>query len=79
MSLKTLPKLVKPLVKLSMVDNGAGVITLVTGSLTVSTCSLLQVPRVFIGKDCIGGCNDLIAMQQNGELMTRLKQIGALQ
>ncbi|XP_031216379.1 glutaredoxin-1 [Mastomys coucha] len=37
------------------------------------------VPRVFIGKDCIGGCSDLISMQQNGELMTRLKQIGALQ
>ncbi|XP_075832555.1 glutaredoxin-1 [Microtus pennsylvanicus] len=37
------------------------------------------VPRVFIGKDCIGGCSDLIAMQQNGELMARLKQIGALQ
>lgn len=37
------------------------------------------VPRVFIGKDCIGGCSDLISMQQTGELMTRLKQIGALQ
>ncbi|XP_057645825.1 glutaredoxin-1 [Chionomys nivalis] len=37
------------------------------------------VPRVFIGKDCIGGCNDLITMKQNGELMARLKQIGALQ
>ncbi|XP_059132367.1 glutaredoxin-1 [Peromyscus eremicus] len=37
------------------------------------------VPRVFIGKDCIGGCSDLIKMQKNGELMTRLKQIGALQ
>ncbi|XP_051028332.1 glutaredoxin-1 [Acomys russatus] len=37
------------------------------------------VPRVFIGKECIGGCSDLTAMQQNGELTTRLKQIGALQ
>ncbi|MBZ3882667.1 Glutaredoxin-1 [Sciurus carolinensis] len=37
------------------------------------------VPRVFIGTDCIGGCSDLITMQQNGELLTRLKQIGALQ
>ncbi|XP_008592856.1 PREDICTED: glutaredoxin-1 [Galeopterus variegatus] len=37
------------------------------------------VPRVFIGKNCIGGCSDLITMQQSGELMTRLKQIGALQ
>lgn len=37
------------------------------------------VPRVFIGKDCIGGCTDLINMQQSGELLVRLKQIGALQ
>ncbi|XP_020042128.2 glutaredoxin-1 [Castor canadensis] len=37
------------------------------------------VPRVFIGKDCIGGCTDLEVMQQNGELLVRLKQIGALQ
>ncbi|XP_052015736.1 glutaredoxin-1 [Apodemus sylvaticus] len=37
------------------------------------------VPRVFIGKDCIGGCSDLISMLQSGELMARLKQIGALQ
>ncbi|KAM5299766.1 glutaredoxin-1 [Ctenodactylus gundi] len=37
------------------------------------------VPRVFIGKDCIGGCSDLVAMQQSGELRTRLQKIGALQ
>lgn len=37
------------------------------------------VPRVFIGKDCIGGCSDLVSMQQSGELTARLKQIGALQ
>lgn len=37
------------------------------------------VPRVFIGRDCIGGCSDLETLQQNGELLTRLKQIGALQ
>ncbi|XP_016015268.1 glutaredoxin-1 [Rousettus aegyptiacus] len=37
------------------------------------------VPRVFLGKDCIGGCTDLINMQQSGELLVRLKQIGALQ
>ncbi|XP_008826197.1 glutaredoxin-1 [Nannospalax galili] len=37
------------------------------------------VPRVFIGKECIGGCNDLVTLQQNGELLNRLKQIGALQ
>uniref|UniRef100_A0A2I2ZM88 Glutaredoxin-1 n=1 Tax=Gorilla gorilla gorilla TaxID=9595 RepID=A0A2I2ZM88_GORGO len=33
------------------------------------------VPRVFIGKDCTGGCSDLVTM----ELLTWLKQIGALQ
>ncbi|XP_062944159.1 glutaredoxin-1-like [Cynocephalus volans] len=38
-----------------------------------------MVPRVFIGKNCEGGCSDLITMQQSGELVTRLKQIGALQ
>lgn len=37
------------------------------------------VPRVFIGTVCIGGCSDLIALQQNGELLTLLKKIGALQ
>ncbi|XP_032702019.1 glutaredoxin-1 [Lontra canadensis] len=37
------------------------------------------VPRVFIGKDCIGGCSDLMEMHQSGELLKRLNQIGALQ
>ncbi|XP_014723015.1 glutaredoxin-1 [Equus asinus] len=37
------------------------------------------VPRVFIGKDCIGGCTDLLNMHQSGQLLTRLKQIGALE
>ncbi|XP_053442354.1 glutaredoxin-1 [Nycticebus coucang] len=37
------------------------------------------VPRVFIGKECIGGCSDLITMQERGELVPRLRQIGALQ
>ncbi|XP_037009739.2 glutaredoxin-1 [Artibeus jamaicensis] len=37
------------------------------------------VPRVFIGEECIGGCSDLINMHQRRELLTRLKQIGALQ
>ncbi|XP_054434592.1 glutaredoxin-1 [Pteronotus mesoamericanus] len=37
------------------------------------------VPRVFIGKECIGGCTDLTSMYQRGELVTQLKQIGALQ
>ncbi|XP_057389199.1 glutaredoxin-1-like [Balaenoptera acutorostrata] len=38
-----------------------------------------MVPRVFIGKECIGGCSDLVNMHEKGELLTRLKQIGALQ
>ncbi|KAB1281833.1 Glutaredoxin-1 [Camelus dromedarius] len=37
------------------------------------------VPRVFIGKECIGGCNDLMNMHERGELLMRLKHIGALQ
>lgn len=37
------------------------------------------VPRVFIGKECIGGCTDLMNMHQHGELLMRLRQIGALQ
>ena len=37
------------------------------------------VPWVFIGKECIGGCTDLVNMHERGELLTRLKQIGALQ
>ncbi|KAG8521125.1 Glutaredoxin-1 [Galemys pyrenaicus] len=38
-----------------------------------------MVPRVFLGKDCIGGCSDLVNTQQNGELLKRLKEIGELQ
>ncbi|XP_068941243.1 glutaredoxin-1 [Petaurus breviceps papuanus] len=37
------------------------------------------VPRVFIGKDCIGGCSDLLTLQQNGQLLPKLQQIGVLQ
>ena len=37
------------------------------------------VPRVFIGQACIGGCTDLVNMYERGELLTLLKQIGALQ
>ena len=36
------------------------------------------VPRVFIGKECIGGCTDLVNIHERGELLTRIKQIGAL-
>ncbi|ELV10161.1 glutaredoxin-1 [Tupaia chinensis] len=37
------------------------------------------VPRIFFGKDCIGGYTDLVTLQQKGELLPRLKQMGALQ
>ncbi|KAB0350762.1 hypothetical protein FD755_005246 [Muntiacus reevesi] len=37
------------------------------------------VPRVFIGKECIGRCTDLVNMHERGELLTRLKKTGALQ
>ncbi|DAA19480.1 glutaredoxin-1-like [Bos taurus] len=37
------------------------------------------VPRVFVGKECIGGCTDLVNIHERGELLTRIKQIEALQ
>ncbi|VFV18219.1 glutaredoxin-1-like [Lynx pardinus] len=37
------------------------------------------VPQIFIHKDCLGGCTDLMEMHQSGELLKQLKQIGALQ
>ncbi|XP_006867947.1 PREDICTED: glutaredoxin-1 [Chrysochloris asiatica] len=37
------------------------------------------VPRVFMGNNCIGGCSDLITMQENGELSKRLADMGVLQ
>ncbi|XP_047649828.1 glutaredoxin-1-like [Phacochoerus africanus] len=36
------------------------------------------VLRVFTGKECIGGCTNLVSMYERGELLTHLKQIGAL-
>ena len=36
------------------------------------------VPQVFIGKECIGGYTDLVNIHERGELLTRIKQIGAL-
>ena len=36
------------------------------------------VPRVFIRKECIGGCTDLVNIHERGELLTRIKQFGAL-
>ncbi|XP_006019764.1 glutaredoxin-1 [Alligator sinensis] len=36
------------------------------------------VPRVYIGEVCIGGYSDLDALDQNGELVPKLKELGAL-
>ncbi|XP_054842124.1 glutaredoxin-1 [Eublepharis macularius] len=36
------------------------------------------VPRIFIGETCIGGYDNLKALNDRGELVPRLKQIGAL-
>ncbi|KAJ8287243.1 hypothetical protein GJAV_G00049300 [Gymnothorax javanicus] len=37
------------------------------------------VPRVFIGKECIGGGSDVAELDRNGELKKMLESIGALQ
>ncbi|XP_042357974.1 glutaredoxin-1 [Plectropomus leopardus] len=37
------------------------------------------VPRVFIGKDCIGGGSDVAALDKSGKLVSLLESIGALQ
>ncbi|XP_053144495.1 glutaredoxin-1 [Hemicordylus capensis] len=36
------------------------------------------VPRIFFGQKCIGGYSDLHALEEKGELIPILKQIGAL-
>ncbi|TSK72111.1 Glutaredoxin-1 [Bagarius yarrelli] len=37
------------------------------------------VPRVFIGKECIGGGSDVEELDQSGKLKGMLQKIGALQ
>ncbi|KAM9329296.1 glutaredoxin-1 [Gastrophryne carolinensis] len=37
------------------------------------------VPRIFLGKKCIGGCSDLVSLESSGELEKRLREIGALE
>lgn len=34
---------------------------------------------MYIGEVCIGGYSDLDALDQNGELVPKLKELGALQ
>ncbi|XP_047640288.1 glutaredoxin-1-like [Phacochoerus africanus] len=38
-----------------------------------------MVPLVFISKECVGGCTNLVSMHKRGEHLTCLKQTGALQ
>ncbi len=37
-----------------------------------------SVPRVFIGKTCVGGGTDVQQLQKSGMLVTLLKEVGAL-
>lgn len=46
------------------------------------SCSVLirsQVPRVFIGEECVGGGSDVAALEDSGKLKGMLQSIGALQ
>ncbi|KAE8635750.1 hypothetical protein XENTR_v10002725 [Xenopus tropicalis] len=36
------------------------------------------VPRIYIGEKCIGGCSDLVPLENSGELEKALQSIGAL-
>ncbi|XP_015283682.1 PREDICTED: glutaredoxin-1 [Gekko japonicus] len=42
------------------------------------TTGARSVPRVFIGETCIGGYDNLKALHDRGELIPKLKEIGAL-
>lgn len=42
-------------------------------------CSGVQVPRVFIGEECIGGGSDVDGLDKSGKLEGMLQKIGALQ
>ncbi|XP_077203777.1 glutaredoxin-1 [Paroedura picta] len=42
------------------------------------TTGARSVPRVYIGETCIGGYDNLKALKDSGELIPKLKQIGAL-
>ncbi|KAK2862419.1 hypothetical protein Q5P01_001952 [Channa striata] len=37
------------------------------------------VPRVFVGKECVGGGSDVSALNSSGQLKGMLQSIGALQ
>jgi len=38
----------------------------------------MQVPRVFIGGESIGGCDETMALYERGKLVPHLKQLGAI-
>ena len=40
---------------------------------------LLQVPRVFIGGESVGGCDETLSLHDKGKLVPRLKELGAIQ
>uniref|UniRef100_A0A452HAL6 Glutaredoxin-1 n=1 Tax=Gopherus agassizii TaxID=38772 RepID=A0A452HAL6_9SAUR len=42
------------------------------------TTGARTVPRVYIGEVCIGGYSDLAALEEQGKLSRKLKEIGAL-
>ncbi|XP_050799903.1 glutaredoxin-1 [Gopherus flavomarginatus] len=42
------------------------------------TTGARTVPRVYIGEVCIGGYSDLAALEEQGKLSQKLKEIGAL-
>jgi glutaredoxin len=46
--------------------------------LYISICLYLQVPRVFIGGEFIGGGSETAALQSSGQLVPKLKSVGAL-
>lgn len=52
---------------------GARTVCMFVSTCFVSLHEFLQVPRVFIKGNCIGGGSDVKAMQQSGELEKLLK------
>jgi len=65
---------VKPyVIELNTRDDGDSLNDYLTGVTNVST-----VPKVFIGGEFIGGCDKTVALNSKGELVPKLKSVGAL-
>lgn len=45
----------------------------------MNVCVCVKVPRVFVGKECVGGGSDVKALDKSGKLEGMLKSIGLLQ